>query len=342
MESSFPTSRRTPNPRFKTPAGKFRGNPTRAKYNKFGLQCIVVSPTAIDNSWVFTDKPCADDAEYWDRLHATMGIRDTRTPEQRLEASTLSSDMINYDSKEVGIECFSDNRWPEKTDLKCWWCLHGFETRPFPCPYRMDREGVYHVIGVFCGPSCAKAWALREGGFADGSSSVVHHIDRLAKCRGYCDKGMKFFVAPPAPPRQALSMFRGEGDGMTIEQFRDLCAKGFEVELLNPPMITHKQVLVADCSKQIKAQKSGRICHVESVNSMSLSAMEAAKARKEGLEVFAGVGTKRLRDFFAPDSTTTAAAAATSKAAGAGTVIPDPFEQMKKIGYEIRPAKRKR
>ena len=377
---------RTPNPRFKTPAGKFRGNPTRAKYNKFGLQCTVVSPTLLDRTWTFSDTPCNDEFEYMDMLHGCMNVNDRRTPEQRLKAA-ISDDVIteqvNYDSKEVGIECFNDNRWPERTDLKCWWCLHGFETRPFPCPFRKDREGIYHVVGLFCGPSCAKAWANTEGGFSN-IQDIMAFIDFLAKGRGYCKEGQKFFVATMAPPRQTLEIFRGMGHGLTIEQFRGLCSCGFEVNILNPPFITHKQIIVADCDRQIRAMKSGRVCHVEDVKSMALPAMEAARQRKEGLEIFAGVGTKRLKDFLdqksasgAPkekiaeeplrakitanipktnstaDPTKIGVTDAKGEIVTDGSiktqpiieetrmvkkrVIPDPFEQMQKRGYTVKP-----
>lgn len=313
------------NPRFKTPAGKFRGNPTRAKYNKFGLQCTVVSPTELDRSWVFSDEPCKDEFEYMEMLHRSMSINDTRSPDERLKAATTDdvfTEQVNYDSHEIGIECFSDDRWPEKTDLKCWWCLHGFDTRPFPCPYRKDRQGMYHIMGVFCGPSCAKAWARSEGRFAN-VEDVMFHIDTLAKMRGYCKEGQKFFVCVAAPPRQTLEMFRGAGHGLTIEQFRKLCACGFEVTLLNPPFITHKQIIVGDCDKQVKARKCGRVCHVENIKSMSLSAMEAARQRKEGLEIFAGVGTKRLKDFLGPRE----------KSIEAPTPPPDPFEAMQRMRF---------
>lgn len=355
------------NPRFKTPAGKFRGNPTRAKYNKFGLQCIVVSPTRLDRSWVFSDTPCKDDDEFMEMMHAATQMNDKRTAEQRLKAAVtddIITDQCNYDSKEIGIECFNNNGWPEKTDLKCWWCLHGFDTRPFPCPYRMDREGVFHINGVFCGPSCAKAWARHDGRFTK-YEDVAFLIDKLAKMRGFNRDGKRLFIAREAPPRQSLEIFRGAGNGLSIEQFRGLCDRGFDVTLLNPPYITHKQIIVADCERQVNAIKKGRVCHIESVKSMSMPAMEAARHRKEGFEIFAGVGVKRLKDFLTP-SPSISTAAPTAVVPGliapatapvptlpAPTLVPtppaptimkdpatthkrsmpDPFEQMQKVGY---------
>ena len=100
---------------------------------------------------------------------------------------------------------------------------------------------------------------------------------------------------------------------------------------------------------------------------MSLSAMEAARQRKQGLEIFAGIGAKRLKDFLDPAkvaaATATAVAAAiaapaapVAAAAGLGPVMaprpalalgvspavvkkppPDPFDSMMRAGYAVKP-----
>lgn len=250
----------------------------------------MVCPTPSDMTWNFSDEPCKDDNEYLDMLQQPS---DMRNPEQRLADSVGGA---NYDSCEVGIQCFSDSRWPEKTDIACWWCLHKFDTRPFPCPVRRDLEGKWHVRGVFCGPSCAKTWITRDSGIPN-TAQALFLVDELAKYRGYCPPNKKWLYIPPAPPRTVLKMFRGR-DGMTIEQFRGLCANSFDISILDLPYVTQKQIVLAEFTRLMKIARTGRICHAEEAKDFALTALEVAQRKRDGLEIFAGVGSKRLSDYF--------------------------------------------
>jgi hypothetical protein len=87
-------------------------------------------------------------------------------------------------------------------------------------------------------------------------------------------------------------------EGMTIEQFRGLCACGFDVKLLDPPLITRKQVLVAEYETLIRESKKGRVCHKDAPETMLMAPADIAAKKREGLRIFAGVGAKRLTDFF--------------------------------------------
>lgn len=274
----------------------YKGKPPPTKHTNGGLPYVVVIPTSIDNSWSFSDSPAKDDSEYFDMLHTS----DLRTPTQRLESAVSP----NSDSQEIGVQCFCDGRWPEKTDLKCWWCLSQFETKPFPCPMFKTQEGKYRIRGVFCGPSCAKAWAIKSCGLSN-TSRIDSLINELAYKRGFLPPGQKSFYIPLAPPRETLNTFCGP-DGLTIEQFRGMCAAGFDVEILHPPYITEKQVIVAECERMARISRHGRLVHVEDVDCLMMPASELAKRKREGQEIFAGVGAKRLRDFFKPDGSSTA------------------------------------
>jgi hypothetical protein len=270
----------------------FKGKPPPTKRDEFDLPCVVVVPTPIDKAWNFCDAPAKDDSEYLDMLQYPS---DTRTPQQRLAGACTFGNDRNYDSQEIGIQCFDGNGWPDKTDLKCWWCLHRFDARPFPCPVFKNREGVLRIRGVFCGPSCAKAWALIGSRFPN-PSYVENLIYDLAHKRGYFPPEKKFHYIPAAPPRETLAMFCGP-EGLTIDQFRGLCASGFDVNVLHPPYITEKQVIVAECERMSRISRTGRLVHIENVDSLMVPAAEFVRRRREGLEIFAGVGAKRLTDF---------------------------------------------
>jgi hypothetical protein len=265
----------------------FKGKPPATKHTPDGLPQIVIVPTGVDDGWRFSDSPVASDNEYLDMMQWPS---DTRSAHQRLDDC-----VRNSDSKEIGVQCFDGNGWPEKTDLRCWWCLHQFDTRPFPCPIYQRASGVLQIRGVFCGPSCAKAWAWVDGRFTN-PRHVDALIDALARKRGFCPPGKKYLYIPAAPPRTALNTFCGS-DGLTIEQFRGLCAEGYDVLVLHPPYITEKQVIVAECEKMARAVRHGRVAHVDNPDDLMLSAADFARRRKTGLEIFAGVGVKRLTDY---------------------------------------------
>jgi hypothetical protein len=268
----------------------FRGKPPITLYNASGMPIIVVCPTELDKKWKFSDQPISDDTVYYDMM---QGFKDTRTPEQRLQDLVEFKYHNNWDSQEIGVQCFMDGRWPEKTDLRCWWCLHQFDTRPFPCPVSLKpgEEGVFRIRGVFCGPSCAKAWASVDGNFSN-VERVNSLIDILSRMRGY----EKVWPIPKAPPRTALNTFCGP-EGLTIEEFRGMGLKGFDVHILYPPFITDKQVIVAECEKMSRMARQGRICHENTPGECMMSAVEFVRRRKQGSEIFAGVGARRITDF---------------------------------------------
>lgn len=276
----------------------FQGKLAPSVRDENGLVVLSVCPSEMDLKCAFSDPTIRDESEYLDML---QGASDRRTARDRIEESTR-----DCDSCEVGVQCFDDGRWPERTDLRCWWCLHSFESRPFPCPTFMQQNGVVRIRGIFCGPSCAKAWAYSGESRIQNTATVSSLIDMLATKRGYSlhRKGVCVAIGkkrimpyiPPAPPREVLQMFRGP-DGMTIEQFRGMPALGFDVEVLYPPFVCEKQVIVAQCDRTNRIAMQGRAAHRDSPDDLMISAAECARRRKAGLEIFAGVGARRLTEY---------------------------------------------
>lgn len=94
----------------------------------------------------------------------------------------------------------------------CWWCCHSFKTTRVMIPTRHDpRRDKWHLFGVFCSASCAKAYAHKE--FKNGD--IGCRMELFTKLMKIYYK----FPLPivPAPPRQALKVFGGY---LTIAQFR--------------------------------------------------------------------------------------------------------------------------
>ena len=179
--------------------------------------------------------------------------------------------------------------WPTSTKTKCWWCTYGYDWTPFPMPYSFDKKNSrYRVIGMFCGPSCAKAYACSGNRFSN-STVMCAWIDAIARyffgynnARGFCPR------IPIAPPRELLQDFCGP-KGFTIQQYRTACVHGRSLCILKPGWITVKQVIEGE---HLTAQ--GRIFHPENLDNLPRT-QDLVKERRMP---FAGRGARRLSDFF--------------------------------------------
>lgn len=187
------------------------------------------------------------------------------------------------------------NPWPAKTDLACWWCTCKFDWTPFPLPHKystMHRQ--YEVMGVFCGPSCAKAYAMQCGNFSN-IQNICQWINIIAmKYYGYKigssdGEPLKSNIAP-APRKELLQKYCGK-NGLTIEQFRSLCRCGRTIEILPPGWVTSKQVLQAE---QTYAQTHKTVYHMDDPDHMQRTTDLVRKHRIP----FAGLRGRRLCDFY--------------------------------------------
>lgn len=183
--------------------------------------------------------------------------------------------------------------WPGKTPLCCWWCTCEFDWTPFPLPYGYDlRSSRFKVNGVFCGPSCAKAYCINRS--YSNTGDVFMWINSIAeKMYGYdlSSKTPGSFVKStimPAPPKEVLSKYCGP-NGFSPEQYRNFCMCGRSLEILPPNFITLKQVVQAE-------QHNGTrnpIRHVEDPDNIQRT-QDLVKVRRIP---FAGLGAKRLSDY---------------------------------------------
>lgn len=125
--------------------------------------------------------------------------------------------------------------WPERTDVLCWNCCHGFTTRPVPLPVDYDeRRDAFHVMGNFCSWACAKAYS-RD--YVTSGSNRGTQAMALALLRKRVTKDSSPIVA--APPRILLKSFGGH---MTIDEYRT----SHETSMWSttpPRLITYAQVV---------------------------------------------------------------------------------------------------
>jgi hypothetical protein len=180
--------------------------------------------------------------------------------------------------------------WPEKTDLRCWFCTHPFPNTPFPLPWSYNKkENKWRVKGFFCGPSCAKAYALEKDMTIKGN--VLCWIDEIAK-KYYGYTYSMCNVIPIAPKRELLKEYCGP-KGFTIEQFRNMCFHGRSIALHRPGFITVKQVIEAEQRTAMTHRGKGGISHKENPDRI-ITTKELTQTKRE---IFAGKGARRIGEF---------------------------------------------
>ena len=107
-----------------------------------------------------------------------------------------------------------DSRFPEKTNVCCWWCCHQFDTSPCTLPIDYDpSRKKYTFIGIFCSWNCTKSYNLNS--ISNKKFERSELITLLIK-QIY---GITHAVGiKSAPPRESLKMFGGY---MDISEFRN-------------------------------------------------------------------------------------------------------------------------
>lgn len=110
----------------------------------------------------------------------------------------------------------------------------------------------FDCIGNFCGPSCAKAYALDRQMLQ--SIPLIHTVARMF---GYIktpvipsesrmsdqEQDRDFDRVIPAPPRELLQMFTYQENTLTIDEFRRLCSCGITIKIRDPVFVSRKQII---------------------------------------------------------------------------------------------------
>ena len=71
----------------------------------------------------------------------------------------------------------SNDNYPSKTNVSCFWCTHTFVTIPWGIPLSYENE-VFDLYGVFCSPNCACALLFSEEKFRD-KFDIELHVDQI-------------------------------------------------------------------------------------------------------------------------------------------------------------------
>jgi hypothetical protein len=102
------------------------------------------------------------------------------------------------------VDKFKESKkWPENSDLLCWWCCHQFTSIPVPCPINYEpATGKYEIKGIFCSWECSAAFSVEN-------YKSLTHIYNLTKCEDI----------KVAPSKYTLKSFGGY---LTIDEFRNI------------------------------------------------------------------------------------------------------------------------
>ena len=157
--------------------------------------------------------------------------------------------------------------WPAKTNVHCWWCVHGFKTRPIPCTTGLKtyKETVFRVKKVFCSFNCLKSHVTSQINAKILSIDAMSHNSHFLRvCHKLLDIPLvNLSQVKPAPPKESLAIFGGP---LTIEEFRNNFLTLTELTLLEIPMIGRNDNIewvgtsgrvIANAEPPVKKRKSG-------------------------------------------------------------------------------------
>lgn len=157
--------------------------------------------------------------------------------------NNIDNSATQQESKMGYIQLFEkiddSEKWPDHTDLYCWWCCHHFDTVPIglPIDYRtvVSRENqmVFKVKGNFCSTACVLSWYNNSKYIKDAK------IFTLIKFMNKKLTGNSSNLVP-APPRETLKIFGGD---LTIKEFREKSNNGTIFKMINYPMIVIKEFI---------------------------------------------------------------------------------------------------
>ena len=126
------------------------------------------------------------------------------------------------------INANTDKKWPESTNIYCWWCCHQFNEIPCCMPEYYNRDKFY-VSGCFCSFNCCAAYNFSKND--DGMWERYSLLNLMYK-KMYNKNFVKINLAPP---RETLKIF---GGFLSIEEFREYSIRNDKTfNVIKPPLV---------------------------------------------------------------------------------------------------------
>lgn len=174
--------------------------------------------------------------------------------------STLVSDQnttftaVKLHGKVMTIKGTRIERWPETTDVACWYDTFPFSTVPVPLPHHYDQQKkAFVVYGNVCSVQCGLAYMHRESRRHDLWERIVLFEDMMHKVFH-----IKTMGCEPAPPFLTLTRF---GGFFSIEEFR-ASFDTVKMTVIAPPFLMYPLVIQEKYNTQ---ESTKEIIHDETV-----------------------------------------------------------------------------
>jgi hypothetical protein len=127
------------------------------------------------------------------------------------------------------VNANNEKKWPETTNIYCWWCCHPFQDMPCALPENYNKDKFY-VFGCFCSFNCTAAYNFSKN---DENMWERYTLLNLMYKKLFHSNFVKISCAPV---RESLKIFGGY---LSIEEFRENCLKNDKTLLLiKPPLIS--------------------------------------------------------------------------------------------------------
>lgn len=126
------------------------------------------------------------------------------------------------------INANSDKKWPDSTNIYCWWCCHQFSDIPCCMPeyYKKDK---FYVSGCFCSFNCCASYNFSKN---DDAMWERYSLLNLMYKKLYNKNFVKINLAPP---RETLKIF---GGFLSIDEFREYSIRNDKTfNVIKPPLV---------------------------------------------------------------------------------------------------------
>jgi hypothetical protein len=161
------------------------------------------------------------------------------------------------------------SNWTAKTDIKCWWCCHNFDTVPLGMPIYYDHTvNKFSVRGIFCSFSCMLSYSRNTKG-VNSKSYLINYLYK--KLTGVIGINFK-----EAPYKYVLKEFGGH---LSIEEFRNLSSEMKSYKMIEYPMYMSRDYIAEVDLASIKQVNTKVFNNFSKVITLDDKKVEDAKYR---------------------------------------------------------------
>jgi len=152
--------------------------------------------------------------------------------DSKYEDDCKNNRIIKKNLKNIMYEFINgnnDKKWPESTNIHCWWCCSSFNDIPCALPEYYKKEKFY-VSGCFCSFNCCASYNFSRN---DDAMWERYSLLNLMYKKLYNKNFVKINLAPP---KETLKIF---GGFLSIEEFREYSIRNDKsFNIIKPPLIS--------------------------------------------------------------------------------------------------------